>query len=454
MSRRILIVGAGFSGTAIALQLMQQARDQPLEIVLIERGRDVARGQAYASSKFPYLLNVPASRMSATAEDPDEFLRFARNRIPGAAAEDFLPRSLYGDYLGQLLGRMVASLPRHVSFRSTCANVIDIDEGALDKKLVATTADGAKLYADRVVIANGMPFPAVPRSIRCTIEPPALRATPWSPGRPLHGSDPIFVLGTGLTMVDVVCEAVARHPDARIHAISRHGLLAESQTHFKVRARGPDGGLGDAGTRTRRAFGAVRMLAREAVDRGEDWREVITDVRTQLPALWKALGIEERRRFLRHARCWWDIHRHRLPPIVGGKLDQLRRTGQLVLHAGRVQSIEPEGEGARVTWRPRGTSGHEALTVREVVVCTGPEYDLTHTTDRLWRSLLARGLAVADELGLGVQTSSRGSLVGRHGRASRKIHYLGPLLRAEHWESTAASELRGHAETLAARLLS
>jgi hypothetical protein len=36
----------------------------------------------------------------------------------------------------------------------------------------------------------------------------------------------------------------------------------------------------------------------------------------------------------------------------------------------------------------------------------------------------------------------------------RHLHYLGPMLRAQHWEATAVLELRSHVEKLAVALAS
>jgi hypothetical protein len=38
--------------------------------------------------------------------------------------------------------------------------------------------------------------------------------------------------------------------------------------------------------------------------------------------------------------------------------------------------------------------------------------------------------------------------VDADGRAGEQLFYLGPMLRADHWEATAATELRNHAEQL------
>jgi hypothetical protein len=43
-------------------------------------------------------------------------------------------------------------------------------------------------------------------------------------------------------------------------------------------------------------------------------------------------------------------------------------------------------------------------------------------------------------------------LVDADGRSGPRLYYLGPMLRADHWETTAAHELRSHADRLAAHL--
>src|SRR5277367_1524210 len=114
MRNTIVIVGAGFSGTVLAGFLLRRPPADATDIVLIERGAAMGRGVAYASSEFPYLLNVPAARLSATSSDPMEFLRFAQQRMPHADGEDFLPRALYGDYLQDLLLQAEHASPVHV----------------------------------------------------------------------------------------------------------------------------------------------------------------------------------------------------------------------------------------------------------------------------------------------------------------------------------------------------
>jgi len=83
---------------------------------------------------------------------------------------------------------------------------------------------------------------------------------------------------------------------------------------------------------------------------------------------------------------------------------------------------------------------------------TGPNYALRRSADPLVRSLRAAGLVSEDPLHLGLRTARYGACLAADGAASADLFYLGPMLRADHWEATAAPELRVHAEHLARHL--
>jgi uncharacterized NAD(P)/FAD-binding protein YdhS len=87
-----------------------------------------------------------------------------------------------------------------------------------------------------------------------------------------------------------------------------------------------------------------------------------------------------------------------------------------------------------------------------IVNATGPDYALERAADPLLASLRATGSVSADPLNLGLRTAQFGACVDARGRSSETLYYLGPMLRADHWEVTAAAELREHAELLAAHL--
>jgi uncharacterized NAD(P)/FAD-binding protein YdhS len=157
----------------------------------------------------------------------------------------------------------------------------------------------------------------------------------------------------------------------------------------------------------------------------------------------------ERQRFVRHLQSYWDVHRHRLPPQLAERLGHLRRSGLLEINAGRIDEMAAAGERLRVTWRRRGRVAPDTFVVDAVINATGPDYVLKRARNPLLQALRSEGLVSADALDLGLRTTGQGACVAADGRANEHLFYLGPMLRAGHWEATAATELRNHAEALA-----
>ncbi len=453
--RTIVIVGAGFSGTLVAANLLRRPPVGPTRLILVERAEAAGRGVAYADRVFPYLLNVPAGRMSADPSVPDEFLQFVRKRIPGATAEDFLPRSLYGEYLQEVLLAAQLSAPRNIHFEIWRGEVRAIRRIERHLPLQLELADGRKITADDVVLALGNPPPATLPAAASIVDHPAYVDDPWAQDLQFSRHQTVLLIGTGLTMADVVNAATAdRQTAPKLHALSRHGLVPPRQTPFRPEAfRGDGNALLLAASRSLRGLtSAVRLLAAEAEKCGGDWREAVTFVRHMAPTIWQRLPQRDRERFMRHLRALWDIHRHRLPPEILRRVDLLRGNGQLQIHAGRILRFEPRAARIEVQWRPRHEHAIRTLTVDKVVNCTGPDYAIERSREPLWRNLLQCGLCVADPLGLGLRTGPNGAVMDADGWPGPHLFYVGPMLRADHWEATAASELRVHAQQLASLL--
>jgi uncharacterized NAD(P)/FAD-binding protein YdhS len=464
LPRTLVIVGAGFSGTVVAINLLRLSYWRPVRVVLLERAERMGRGTAYAEKPYPYLLNVPAGRMSLNSSDPLEFLKFAQPHLPGATAEDFLPRQLYGEYLETALREAELASPPHVQLIKIRGDVCSVERVGAKRSLRVELKDGSSFIADDVVLALGNPPPGhVPGTEK-------LRGSwryvsdPWSSPPEFSPGETALVIGTGLSMADTVLAAAsATHlsPEGRatqagvtFHAISRRGLVPPSQTAFRHAGCDEDGValVRAASLSARHLLRAVRELADEVQHRGGDWREAITCVRNFAPAIWQRLAHNERQRFLRHARPYWDVHRHRLPQETLSKLHDLRRADRLHIHAGRILDFELVGEKIRVSWRARGSDDIQTLLVDRVINCTGADYNAVRSRDTLLRSLLAHGLATPDTLGLGLRTANYGALLDSRNRIVPNLYYIGPMLRADHWECTAAQELRVHAERLAHHL--
>jgi uncharacterized NAD(P)/FAD-binding protein YdhS len=453
MPHRIAIIGAGFCGTVAAANLLRRPPLQATEIALIERTPVIGRGLAYSVHPCPFLLNVPAGRLSADSRDPEQFLRFVLRTLPEVDAEDFLPRQLYGDYLEDFLLQAERAAPPHVTLRRVVGEVQSLARRA-DGGLTLAFIDRAPLQADRAVLALGNPPPALPPWAEAVRAHPAYREDPWNPPVNLTAGQCALIVGNGLTMADAafsLTRDVARAP--RLVTISRRGLIPLPQTAFHATAvRGGEEFVERAAS-IRQLLSETRTLVREVEQHGGDWREVITFIRNVAPRIWQRLPELERRRFVRHVQSYWDVHRHRLPPSLAEHLVELRRSGLLDINAGRIERVEPDGERLRVTWRRRGDGRSRTLVVDAVINATGPDYSLSRSRSPLLRSLRGAGWVSADGLDLGLRTTPQGACVGVDGSAGDQLFYLGPMLRAGHWEATAATELRNHAERLAQHLV-
>jgi uncharacterized NAD(P)/FAD-binding protein YdhS len=448
--RTIVIVGGGFSGTMLATLLLQQPAVEATRIVLIERRARLGQGVAYAPHAYPYLLNVPAGRMSAMTDEPAQWLEFARRSRPEAAADSFLPRELYGEYLQHLLDTAESNAPPHLKLERIQGSVSEIHP-LQPQGLMIVQATERRWLADQVVLTCGDPPPAIRGYAADVATHPAYVGNPYArePIRSADGS--VLLIGTGLTMLDMAIAAVARNPQVRLTALSRHGLLPLPQENGSptVLQSEPDLRACLDTSSARRLMAGIRALAQRAQRQGGDWREVIMRLREIAPELWQKLNHTERSRFLRHARTYWDVHRHRMPATIAAQVALLRRTGQLQVHAGRVQQLRVEGSRISALWRPRGRSDSQELCVDRVVECSGADGRLSHTRDPLLRQLLDGGLASSDPSGLGLNTADFGALIDAEGRVASRLFYLGPMLRARHWEATAVQELRAHADRLA-----
>jgi uncharacterized NAD(P)/FAD-binding protein YdhS len=439
----VAIIGGGFSGTVAAIRLLTSSQngDPSLpfgsRIALIEPGR-AGEGLAYRAGPDCWRLNVPAARMSAFAEWPEDFVDWARARDPQVKGGDFLPRAWYGDYLSERLEAARKRSPRWLRFERirTRATSIAVEDGTARIAL----ADGAAIDADRVLLALGNSPTAGPLpSVQAADDALSMH---WLEDLPSYVPRVLFV-GTGLTMVDAMLALQEQRPDARALAISRHGLLPmphqerlDPKWKFDAKtllARGP-------------LSQRLRLFRDQVAASGDDWRSVLQRVREEFPMLWRAAPRRMRRRFLRHLRAFWDVHRHRLPEATFQRIHVLRERKRLEIAAGRILSTKRIKGGTIVAWRPRGSDKIREELVDAVVNVTGPDSDPTRSSCTLVQSLLEQGLCQPDELRLGWNTDLDGRLLDSKGDASEVLYYAGPLLRAKHWEATAVPELRVHVQ--------
>lgn len=441
------VLGAGFSGTMVAVHLRRMARDgrENVRVRLVDP-TPIGRGRAYAATSPEHRLNVRAAAMSAFPDDPGHFERWAHARGASVNGAEFLPRGLYGDYLAEIVERERDRL------EILADEAVDLEETGVGLRV--RLRSGASLKCSRAVLATGHPLPALPVSLEPElITRERYHENPWS-GDVLDGLAPdstLLLLGSGLTTVDVLLDARSRGLRGVVHVLSRRGLLPQPHDAKP----GPSVAPPDIGAgRVRPMMRRLRQAIRDGVRRGEDWKATFDSLRPSVPRLWASLDLTEKRRFLRHVRPYWEVHRHRIAPDIASRVREELASGRAELHAGRLLALEPVRDGIRATIQPRGRSERTHLTVDRVVNGTGPNTSIEMWRSELTRALLSRGLCVTDELGIGLRCDPDGAVVDARGKVSDRLFTLGPLRKGELWESTAVPELRVQAERVARRVLS
>jgi uncharacterized NAD(P)/FAD-binding protein YdhS len=255
------------------------------------------------------------------------------------------------------------------------------------------------------------------------------------PAERISSARSIALIGSGLTMVDVLLSARRDGFQGKAIVISRRGQLP--RPHAAKGVVPHEMGL-PRSKRVSGLTGSVAIACAAAEAHGTPWQSVINGLRSSLQDIWQGLPVEEQSRFLRHVRPLWDAHRHRLPLEVHGRLEAEFAEGRAALLRGRVISVERDGDTFRLALRPRGSRCVEAVTVDLAFDCTGHRPDLDSP---LIQSVVARGAARADPHRLGLAVEPNGQVLGKAGTPTRGLFALGPLCQGSLWEITAVPEI-------------
>ncbi len=273
------------------------------------------------------------------------------------------------------------------------------------------------------------------------ISPERFINNPWGPearaaDERLAGSDkPVLLLGTGLTAVDHILSLAANGFSGRITALSRRGQMPRGHIPYEPmpveRDELPMGNV----------LALWRWLRRRTAQ--GSWRAAVDALRPHSSAIWQSLSEAEQRRFMRHARPWWDVHRHRIATEVAQRMKELIGSGQLEVVAGRVKAMRETEGSVEVEIARRGREGSERRRFDTVVNCTGPLGAMGRTANPILKQMLTDGLIAVDRLGIGID-------VDDHDRAGDRIWALGPMTKGKYWEIIAVPDIRGQAAAVAA----
>ena len=424
---RVVIVGGGAAGVITAAHLMEKAdAEHPLDVRVIEQDSTMGPGLAYRTAHPLHTLNNFAGRLSAFDADPDHLLRWCHERGLPAEPTSFLPRELYGSYLAQVLDD--ADVPPGSLLSRNRGVVTDVrTEG---DALSVHLSCGWAVPADKVVLALGNPPPR--RQPEYERWGDRYLPDPWAEGlaETVGDAREVLLVGTGLTMVDVVAKLHEASPTTRFTAISRNGLLPSAHKRGSLRLHDTfHPGTSSLDTLHER----VHTRIQELEEVGGDWRDVVDSLRACANELWRGFTPADQDRFVTEVARHWEIARHRMSPDMAEYVDRLREAG--TLQVARVGEVD-------------------VSTYDRIINCTGPSPVPTRGWNRLVDTLLDRGSIRPHRLGLGLDLDPHGCVIDAAGHPQPDIYAVGAARRGIEWEVAAIPDLRNQAARLAARLVS
>ncbi|RJE89190.1 FAD/NAD(P)-binding protein [Paracoccus onubensis] len=434
--QHVLIIGGGASGVLMATHLLRLP-SREVRVTIIERAELLGCGIAYGTDDPDHLLNTRASQMSAFPDQPDHFERWlAAEGIP-VTGMSFVDRGTYGRYLASLLApwrEEGAESGRLHCMRGECLRILETDGG-----VVAEFDDGRTARADRAILATGHAVPS---------EPPYPLRGGWDFNPPADADATVAIIGTGLSMVDHVATLLGAGHKGPIYCLSRRGLLP--QPHADTYALGLEQHRIPLGASVSETMHWLRGLVRLAEAQGGTWRNAVDAIRPHVAKIWHAWSLEDRARFLRHAAAWWEVHRHRMPPVSANRMSRAAASGQLSILRGHFQSAEERDDG-RIAMRivPRKNGGPEQLVADHVIDCRGIRRNPVEHAVPVVRDLLLRRAARLDPLGLGLDTTTSAQVIDASGQTSQRIYAIGPAARGALWEITAIPDIREQTANLA-----
>jgi uncharacterized NAD(P)/FAD-binding protein YdhS len=415
---------------------------QGLSVIVIGEKGEPGRGIAYSTSNPAHLLNVPAQRMSADINRPDQFVQWLAEHgiAAGCWEKSFVSRGHYGSYLSDLLDATLKANP-DLAVRFIRGRV----KSLMRKNLGWVVAhDGGTIDADLVVLATGndLPPPLAPHYPRALAR--HITDDPWAePG--LAPDCDVLLLGAGLTAIDAAIGLHSRHHAGKIYFLSRHGLLP--RRHVEPAAVPP---LARPFPVSPRGLLKAMRAALGPSPSAPHWQGFMDAMRPHWPQIWQSFSVAEKKRFLRHAATLWNVHRHRLAPAVGDFLHQ-GLSQNLRLLKGRLKHLHAGASGLIATIDHGGHATR--LDIGHVINCTGPNPNPDRTHDGLIENLVASRLARAGEAGIGLDVDRRNRVLDKTGTAQPSLLAMAALTRGHWWEITAIPEIAQQAQVMSGAIM-
>jgi uncharacterized NAD(P)/FAD-binding protein YdhS len=453
-SKQVVIVGGGYSGSCLAVQLVRQSR-QPIAVTIVESRPQVGPGLAYSTTDPDHRLNAPSFSHTIHPADAWHFTRWCRDQHvldsdPGAIQPDgttFVQRHQFGRYLS-------AMVRHHASWPATGSSITHCHDKAVHAERREGTwhiqlAGGQSLDGNLLLLATGNPELRLSTTLAAFKQHlPGLIENPLAHGAmdTVEPTDRVLILGTGLTALDVLSTLIRRRHSRPIDVFSRHGLRPAPQGPIpdalaqalrstpleempasllldRVLAPAPEflrtAALPTSNSRLSHWLVALRHRLANGQTQGESWHTGFDELRDAVWQLWPTLPLEEKRRFVRHLKPWYDVHRYRSPPPNEQLIRSAERSGRVRFLRGTVLA------GGRLVSHARPDAA-VTMDYDRVINCAGLDPTSGLRSNPVLMSLHTQGYLRPHPCGLGIETDLVCRAIDQRGQLLDHLRLVGP----------------------------
>jgi uncharacterized NAD(P)/FAD-binding protein YdhS len=442
--KKITIIGAGVSGTLLAIKLIRQHKGEgELTINIVEREYDkFNKGVAYSTTEMSHVLNVRASAMSIYKCNPGHFEQWLIKKNYGYKGPDFVPRMIFAEYVKSEFDKAVSGKSSKIYINMIIDEAIDIQRR--DETPVIKFKSGRFLYTDIVVFALGHISVSEIDTLKYSNIYKYFR-TPWDNTiyDKIDQTDDVLLIGSGLTTDDVILSLHSRKHDGKIYSLSRSGMQPLPHETFDAYP-GFNDELKDLD------INGIFKVVRKHLQLAKNPRAVIDSLRPFTQTIWQSLSATDKSRFLRHLNKYWNVIRHRMPEKNYNLIKELQKS-QLDFITGNIVSIE-DGRRIKVTYFNKTTRVNDEIYVDAIINCIGPESNYKRLNMPLIQNLFERGTIKQNETGISIKTDGW-HIVDVDNKPNQQLLAIGPLLKGELFESTAVPELKIQSSQMAEYIL-
>ncbi|CAJ2508857.1 Uu.00g138830.m01.CDS01 [Anthostomella pinea] len=426
----VTIVGGGAAGVAVALSLIQKAREgwsSIRRLTIIEKGDEPAAGLAYSAESANTILNRQVSMMPVIHGQPRQFGEWlSRRRGEDERDTEYPDRTEYGRYLKYLLRSVNQwAWDLQIGFRLLREEVIDIEQfeqrsGTLYR---VNLEDGSAIYSKNVVLALGN----YARAQYKHLDSPNYFPNPWPTSKlqKIPSDASVGVIGTNASAIDVVRILSQQHHRGPIHMMSRNGLLPrveaahvrpylrlhalhtiarqlekreisfdEAVSYLKIEIREHAGIELNALDILEEGMDPLARLSEDihqAKSGNANWQEVMHAFKTVTERYWNSLTHEEKEDLLQRYHYLRSICRNLMPIENAVILESLMKGAQL-------EVIKGEEASCNNGIMSMG-SGDSRVYVDYIVEATGLQYDVERMRSPLLERILRKKMLKPNAFG-------------------------------------------------------